>query len=385
MYENVSAIVPPVKDLTIRPLNQLVEESDFVLDAVHRAKYSSYHTMEEEISVARRVCFRQLATRLKYYNRTTNKSDGLNLDMDVDADLLDGLEDALSINPMKIMGALCHPLFNSSKRMIAAGLCTESQYNAGLVELIDRMTEYHSLKDGNDSLPGVPNRGNQWDDNFDDDIGIVTPARKKAEEEWKKFCLNYKHSTKLPEMEPREVLGRIDKDGQPKEPIFAFGPVKCRGEDLPSGKNHADYVDSKGNYDIVGFFKDHTKQLPSLENTFTGKLASHSTSEADCESLFSESGHLAKPHMNRTSIETFERLVIAKHCMARVYCCKHKVLLEFLRRWKSKKFGEKEDRDDLEFWEQEKNIFLEEFPQHDGIFDGLETDESGFKSTEATV
>ena len=49
MYENVSAIVPPVKDLTIRPLNQLVEERDFVLGAVHRAKYSSYHTMEEEI------------------------------------------------------------------------------------------------------------------------------------------------------------------------------------------------------------------------------------------------------------------------------------------------------------------------------------------------
>ena len=127
MYENVSAIVPPVKDLTICPLNQLVEASDFILDAVPRAKYTSYHTMEEEISVARRVCFRQLATRLKYYNRTTNKSDGLNLDMDVDADLLDGLEDALSINPMKIMGALCHPLFNSSKRMIAAGLCTQDQ------------------------------------------------------------------------------------------------------------------------------------------------------------------------------------------------------------------------------------------------------------------
>ena len=83
--------------------------------------------------------------------------------------------------------------------------------------------------------------------------------------------------------------------------------------------------------------------------------------------------------MNRTSIETFERLVIAKHRMARVYCCKHKVLLEFLRRWKSKQFGEKEDRDDLEFWEQEKNIFLQEFPQHDGIFVSLETDESGLK------
>ena len=38
------------------------------------------------------------------------------------------------------------------------------------------------------------------------------------------------------------------------------------------------------------------------------------------------------------------------------------------------------DRDDIEFWEQEKSIFLEEFPQHVGLFDGLDTledDESG--------
>ena len=49
------------------------------------------------------------------------------------------------------------------------------------------------------------------------------------------------------------------------------------------------------------------------------------------------------------------------------------------------KNGEKEDRDIIEFWEQEKNIFLQEFPQHDGIFVGLETDESSLESTEATV
>ncbi|EJK57527.1 hypothetical protein THAOC_22418, partial [Thalassiosira oceanica] len=52
-------------------------------------------------------------------------------------------------------------------------------------------------------------------------------------------------------------------------------------------------------------------------------------------------------------------------------------LMEFLRRWKGKLFGEDEDRDDVEFWHQEMGIYLEEFPQHEGIFEGIETDESG--------
>ena len=40
-------------------------------------------------------------------------------------------------------------------------------------------------------------------------------------------------------------------------------------------------------------------------------------------------------------------------------------------------FGEDEDRDVVEFWHQEMGIYLEEFPQHEGIFEGIETGESG--------
>ncbi|EJK72779.1 hypothetical protein THAOC_05653 [Thalassiosira oceanica] len=111
-----------------------------------------------------------------------------------------------------------------------------------------------------------------------------------------------------------------------------------------------------------------------------GKLApQHSTSEANCESLFSESGHLAKPHMNRVSNETFERLVIAKHRMSRIYCSSPaKVKEEFLRRWKGKLFGKDEDRDDLQLILGKKNLFttyLEEFPQHSDLFDGVDGEE----------
>ena len=104
-------------------------------------------------------------------------------------------------------------------------------------------------------------------------------------------------------------------------------------------------------------------------------FAPHVSTECDCESLFSESGHLAKPHMNRFNNETFERLVIAKHRMGRIYCSKAKVQFEFLCRWKNNSWGKEHDHDDLVFWEQEKSIYLEEFPQHSGLFEGMETDE----------
>ena len=58
--------------------------------------------------------------------------------------------------------------------------------------------------------------------------------------------------------------------------------------------------------------------------------------------------------MNLINVGTFERKGLAKHRIARIYCEKEKVKQEFLRQWKGKLFGEKEDRDDVEFWHQEK-------------------------------
>ncbi|EJK47233.1 hypothetical protein THAOC_34063, partial [Thalassiosira oceanica] len=53
-----------------------------------------------------------------------------------------------------------------------------------------------------------------------------------------------------------------------------------------------------------------------------------------------------------------------------------------------KLFGEDEDRDDVEFWHQEMGIYLEEFPQREGIFEGIETglwDGTGCEETENAV
>ena len=131
-----------------------------------------------------------------------------------------------------------------------------------------------------------------------------------------------------------------------------------KGDNLPSGKKPANYIDKKGTYDIVGYMEHHKSMNRGLANVFVGKLAPHITTEVDCESLFSQAGHAAQPNRNRTVAETFERLVMAKHRMARIYCCPEKVKRWFMRRKKDKDWNKKEDWDDIMFWDQHKKVYL---------------------------
>ena len=178
----------------------------------------------------------------------------------------------------------------------------------------------------------------KWDDEAKEKDNLVSLLLQHAQLEWDKFCEDYRHSSVLSEeVVGKYTLGTYDDEGQPcKEPIYEFGPVKKRGKDLPSGFNIADYINKKGIFSLLTFFIDHKRQLESLSNVVIGKLASHSTDEVDCKSLFSKSGALALPNRNRTKIEMFERLILGKHRLARVYCDKEKLKKELLCRWKEK-------------------------------------------------
>ena len=133
---------------------------------------------------------------------------------------------------------------------------------------------------------------------------------------------------------------------------------------MPSGYNHANYIDSRGKYDTVEYFREHEKVFPGLSKVFIGSLAPHINTEVDCESLFSQAGHLAHPNRNRTVAETFEHLVMAKHRLSRIYCSPEKVRVEFMERWKRHAWSDKEDRDDVEFWVNQRKEYLEENPTH---------------------
>ena len=168
------------------------------------------------------------------------------------------------------------------------------------------------------------------------------------------------------------VLGAIDEYGQPRTPIISLGPVLKRGIDLPSGKNHADYIDKKGVYNIVQFQLDHEKLFPAVYNVGVGQLSSHLTAEVDCETLFSHAGNISDPLRSSTKVTTFERLVIAKHHMNQIYCCPKKVKKLYMKRMKEGGWEENEERDDQQFLNMERNIYKEMFPLNDGASSGDE-------------
>ena len=45
---------------------------------------------------------------------------------------------------------------------------------------------------------------------------------------------------------------------------------------------------------------------------------------------------------------------MGKHRISQIYCCLVKVLNEFMERWENKSWSVEEDRDDVEFWDQQK-------------------------------
>ena len=282
--------------------------------------------------------------------------------VDLELPLTEGLREVAELNVMKMMGALCNPLFQNKRRMIASGLCTTEQYEAGKAELLKRMCRYIEGSSANKAIvlpsQGANHTGNEWSSGEEEDELFVSPYMEEAVKEFEKFG-KCNRSQFLPKMQNTKCLGTYDDDGHPRDtPVLSFGKVIGKEEDLPSGKNHADYINKKGKHDIVQYFQDHAEAFPSLSKIFIRTLAPHITTEVDCESLFSQAGHAAHPNRNRTVAETFERLVMAKHRISRIYCCPVKVLNDFMERRKKNAWSAEEDRNDIEFWEQQKDEYL---------------------------
>ena len=57
-----------------------------------------------------------------------------------------GIQNFQSINDMKIVDTILNPLFQCDKSMIKVGLCTNEQFQAGKVELLERMARFFERK-----------------------------------------------------------------------------------------------------------------------------------------------------------------------------------------------------------------------------------------------
>ena len=102
----------------------------------------------------------------------------------------------------------------------------------------------------------------------------------------------------------------------------------------------------------------------TLNSVFIGETAQHLSTGVNCESLFSMAGYKSRPSRSQTDIRNYERLVVAKHCMSRIYCDPSLVHKNFMDRFKANSWDEKDERDDTEFLEIEKEIYLKTFFPH---------------------
>jgi hypothetical protein len=72
------------------------------------------------------------------------------------------------------------------------------------------------------------------------------------------------------------ILGTNETEGSGNFDI-GVGPVVKRGQNLPSNKNLADYIDKKGRMNLLDFFSDHKQRFPTLF-----KIMQH---EASCRAV----------------------------------------------------------------------------------------------------
>ena len=101
----------------------------------------------------------------------------------------------------------------------------------------------------------------------------------------------------------------------------------------------------------------------------------HITAEVDCERLFSEAGALSDPKRSMTKVRHYERMVIIKHRLERIYIDNNRVHKKFMERMHAKDWEEGEERDDLVFLKLEKELHKELFPNDDCPFGVLEEEE----------
>ena len=145
--------------------------------------------------------------------------------------------------------------------------------------------------------------------------------------------MQYKMCKLLPTINnPIISLGTMDENGNPQDPVITIFPVSKWVMNLPSGKNHYDYIDKHGYYDIFKMLEDHKEIFLDIDNVGVYQYGPYISNEVDCESLFNQSGCIYQPKRSNTNIRTFERLVISKHRLQRIFCDPKKVEKFYLKR-----------------------------------------------------
>jgi hypothetical protein len=189
----------------------------------------------------------------------------------------------------------------------------------------------------------------------------------RASEEFTAFE-KYKQKKFLPILEKTDH-GVLSSSVSGKKREIWVGPVSEWGKKLPLGKNLADYIDTRGRFQIlVRFFLDHKKLFPNLCLWILAqKEASRRVVEVGCEQFFGLSGYISSARRSQLGVRHYERLSMLASIMQKVYIDTEWVAKEYLCRCKQNKWKEEEDSEALRCWNLERVIDAETYPIPDEL------------------
>lgn len=272
---------------------------------------------------------------------------------------VEDLSRRLGINDDRLPGSytimtLLNPLFGLKPVIVGSKLMTETQYDHAR-EAVVRL-----IQEELDSKNPITSSGAKDDDDNSLDGEIAesdeNDNRRLAEREMRRFE-SHKMQKYIPERKLGRKLSNVDSKGRLIE--VGVGPVKAKGDDLPSGKNIANYVDLKGRFDALAFFKDHSNTFPNLF-IIALREASRRVVEVGCERFFGLSGYISQPRRSQLAVRNYERISLLASILASVYIDPKEVAAEYLARCKRGAWKKENTVESLKCFNLERMISAEE-------------------------
>jgi hypothetical protein len=216
-------------------------------------------------------------------------------------------------------------MFGLKPVIVGSGLMTShSQQYESARETILRM-----MQDELDAKNPPVNVDSGDDNSLDGKITVEDNDNYRiAEKELNRFE-EYKRQKYLAKLKLGRSLSNEDSRGRVIK--LGVGPVESRGDDLPSGNNIATYLDKKGRFQLLPFFKDHKALFPNLF-TIVQREASRRVTEVGCERFFGVSGYISQPRRARLGVRNYERISLLSFILKCVYIDPELVAKEYLRR-----------------------------------------------------
>jgi hypothetical protein len=202
--------------------------------------------------------------------------------------------------PALFVSTLLNPLFGLEAKIVGLGLMTQDQYTASRKLVVSMM---HDIID-KCTVVMVEESSSEKDSSDDD---VITPTENasytRANTEFTAFE-KLKRKKYMPVLAKSEH-GSLNGEYGGKSKELWVAPVASKGKDLPSGKNLADYINYRGQMQLLKFFADHHKSFPTLW-ILMQKEASHCVVEVRCERIFGLSGYVSSPWRTRLGVQNYE-------------------------------------------------------------------------------